>query len=188
MGSWVRVPPRSPKKSLKIKHLAKRCRATVPTKSGLGTVWVQIGKAVGPPFVRRRPPVATGQCYVALRRRFAAALDARPRSAQPGAHDRHRTPLRGADDQRHPALSLHHQRHRAVRCVPAMPVPCASVGLTMPPIIERGKPVRCEAITAMPGKAKSQCDQPATVERGGNQVCAKHHRAVWIEYMKPAAL
>jgi hypothetical protein len=29
------------KKSLKIKHLAKRCRATVPTKSGLGTVRVQ---------------------------------------------------------------------------------------------------------------------------------------------------
>jgi hypothetical protein len=26
--------------------------------------------------------------------------------------NRHRTPLRGADDQRHPAVSLHHVRHR----------------------------------------------------------------------------
>jgi hypothetical protein len=58
----------------------------------------------------------------------------------------------------------------------------------MPLIIERGKPVRCEAITAMPGKAKSRCGEQATVERGGHQVCAKHHRAVWIEYVKPAAL
>jgi hypothetical protein len=54
-------------------------------------------------------------------------------------------------------------------------------------IIERGKSDRCEAIKVKPGKAKSRCDQPATVERGGHQVCTKHHRAVWIEYVKPAA-
>jgi hypothetical protein len=42
-----------------------------------------------------------------------------PHQAQPGIHDhsrirrhRHRTPLRGADDQRHPAISLHNVRHR----------------------------------------------------------------------------
>jgi hypothetical protein len=54
----------------------------------------------------------------------------------------------------------------------------------MSPISERGKPVRCEAITAQPGKAKSRCDQNATVERDGHAVCLKHDRAVWIEYAK----
>jgi hypothetical protein len=49
---------------------------------------------------------------------------------------------------------------------------------------ERGKPVRCEAVMVRPGKAKSRCDQTATVERDGRQVCAKHHRVVWIEYVK----
>jgi hypothetical protein len=55
----------------------------------------------------------------------------------------------------------------------------------MPPITERGKPVRCEGIMVKSGKAKSRCDQTATVERDGHQVCADHHRAVWIEYVKP---
>lgn len=54
----------------------------------------------------------------------------------------------------------------------------------MPPISERGMAVRCEAIAVQPGKAKSRCDQNATVERDGHQVCAKHHNAVWIEYVK----
>jgi hypothetical protein len=67
-----------------------------------------------------------------------------------------------------------------------MPVPCASVGLMMPPINERGKPVRCEAIMVKLGRAKSRCDQTATVERDGRQVCDKHHRGVWIEYVQPA--
>jgi hypothetical protein len=46
----------------------------------------------------------------------SSPLDARPTAAQSGAHDHprnhhHRTPLRGADNRRHPGLSLHHQRH-----------------------------------------------------------------------------
>jgi hypothetical protein len=77
-------------KSPKIKHLEKRCRAAVPTKSVLGTVWVH---KLARLFVRllfadangRHHPGATGQRYVVLRRRFAAALDGQPTSAQPGA-------------------------------------------------------------------------------------------------------
>jgi hypothetical protein len=40
---------------------------------------------------------------------------------------------------------------------------------------ELGKPVRCEVIITVKGE-RSRCDQPATVERDGHQVCAKHHR------------
>jgi hypothetical protein len=66
-----------------------------------------------------------------------------------------------------------------------MPVPRESAGLTMPPIIERAKAVRCEGIIVKSGKAKSQCDQTATLERDARKVCAGHHRAVWIEYVRP---
>jgi hypothetical protein len=45
---------------------------------------------------------------------------------------------------------------RGGRSVPTMLVPCAYTGLKMPAISERDKSVRCEAIAAQPGKAKSR--------------------------------
>jgi hypothetical protein len=44
---------------------------------------------------------------------------------------------------------------------------------------------RCQAVTTAKGKP-CQCDQPATVERGGHAGCLKHDREVWIEYAQPA--
>jgi hypothetical protein len=57
---------------------------------------------------------------------------------------------------------------------------CAFAGL-----MAMSEAARCQAVTTVKGKP-CQCDQPATVERGGHAVCLKHDRAMWIEYAQPA--
>lgn len=60
-----------------------------------------------------------------------------------------------------------------------MPARSLSIG-SMMTMSEPGA-TRCQAVVTAKGKP-GQCNQPASLDRGGHAVCLKHDRAVWLTY------